>query len=201
MGAEEVCRATTTVSANVQRPARGLSCCCLPQSAGERRSQSCSRSCTSLSDNPIETQWLFLMVQVQVVASSQVLLRRRQCSHSCSPLRKSARVLSVERCQIRVVPLSTSGRSGDTMVCATGRHRTSRNARDAMRYHAVAGRGRSRAVLAVLPTIATLQRYHRLDRCWFVVSDHNPRVGHCTGGTLRRYLGLWAGCGFPTSAG
>ena len=82
VGAEEVRQATTTVSANVQRSARGLSCCCLPQSAGERRSQSCSRCCTSLSDNPIGVQWLFLMVQVQVVASSQVLLRRRQCPHS-----------------------------------------------------------------------------------------------------------------------
>ena len=53
---------------------------------------------------------------------------------------------------------------------------------------------------AALPTVATPQRYHRLDRCWFEDSDHNARVGHCTGGTLRRYHGLWAGCGFPTSA-
>ena len=39
---------------------------------------------------------------------------------------KSARVLDVERCHVRVVPLSTSGRSDDTMVRAAGGLRAGR---------------------------------------------------------------------------
>ena len=60
--------------------------------------------------------------------------------------------------------------------------------RRALRYHAVAERGRSRSIASLV-------------RCWFVVGGQNALMGFCASGTLRRHHDLWTSFGFPTSAG